>query len=148
MTWKEAIRKVLQEEGGPLHYTDITSRIFENGYRKKEECGATPDQTVCAQLATKKDMFLKLGNGIYKLADKSETIADKQSETKEDRKQIAEEEKLILKEPPTGFLDCYLTHSQLLNSSKNPILGHFCPVFVPVQEGLILGQTGPYRDVT
>lgn len=53
MTWKEAIRKVLQEEGGPLHYTDITSRIFENGYRKKEECGATPDQTVCAQLATK-----------------------------------------------------------------------------------------------
>ena len=74
MTWKEAIRKVLQEEGGPLHYTDITSRIFENGYRKKEECGATPDQTVCAQLATKKDMFLKLGNGIYKLADKSETI--------------------------------------------------------------------------
>ena len=59
MTWKEAIRKVLQEEGGPLHYTDITSRIFENGYRKKEECGATPDQTVCAQLATKKDMFLK-----------------------------------------------------------------------------------------
>ena len=98
MTWKEAIRKVLQEEGGPLHYTDITSRIFENGYRKKEECGATPDQTVCAQLATKKDMFLKLGNGIYKLADKSETIADKQSETKEDRKQIAEEEKLILKD--------------------------------------------------
>ena len=98
MTWKEAIRKVLQEEGGPLHYTDITSRIFENGYRKKEECGATPDQTVCAQLATKKDMFLKLGNGIYKLVDKSETIADKQSETKEDRKQIAEEEKLILKD--------------------------------------------------
>lgn len=98
MTWKEAIRKVLEEEGGPLHYTDITSRIFENGYRKKEECGATPDQTVCAQLATKKDMFLKLGNGIYKLADKSETIADKQSETKEDRKQIAEEEKLILKD--------------------------------------------------
>ena len=98
MTWKEAIRKVLEEEGGPLHYTDITSRIFENGYRKKEECGATPDQTVCAQLATKKDMFLKLGNGIYRLADKSETIADKQSETKEDRKQIAEEEKLILKD--------------------------------------------------
>lgn len=57
-------------------------------------------------------------------------------------------EKLRCDEPPTGFLDFYLTHSQLLNSSKNPILGHFCPVFVPVQEGLILGQTELYRDVT
>lgn len=48
MTWKEAIRKVLLEEGGPLHYTDITTRIFENGYKGKNECGATPEQTVCA----------------------------------------------------------------------------------------------------
>lgn len=96
MTWKEAIKKVLQEEGGPLHYTDITSRIFENGYRKKEECGATPDQTVCAQLATKKDVFRKLGNGVYELIDTIASITEKHSDTKEDKKQIVEEENLIL----------------------------------------------------
>ena len=37
MTWKEAIRKVLLDEGGPLHYTDITTRIFENGYKGKAD---------------------------------------------------------------------------------------------------------------
>ena len=30
MTWKEAIRKVLLEEGGPLHYTDITERTSKD----------------------------------------------------------------------------------------------------------------------
>lgn len=39
MTWKEAIRKVLLDEGGPLHYTDITTRIFENGYKGKSDSG-------------------------------------------------------------------------------------------------------------
>lgn len=67
MTWKEAIIKVLAEEGTPLHYSDITKRIIENGYRKPNEMGKTPEMTVSAQLTTKKNLFRKLGNGVFEL---------------------------------------------------------------------------------
>ena len=67
MTWKDAIIKVLAEEGAPLHYSDITKRIIENGYRKPNEMGKTPEMTVSAQLTTKKNIFRKLGNGVFEL---------------------------------------------------------------------------------
>lgn len=94
MTWKEAIRKVLLEEGGPLHYTDITTRIFESGYMDKNECGATPEQTVCAQLATKKEFFRQLGNGVYELVDPTVEVAT-HPESKSEKKQVKEEAEQI-----------------------------------------------------
>lgn len=94
MTWKEAITKVLLDEGAPLHYTDITNRIFENGYKNKKECGATPEQTVCAQLATKKKTFRKLGNGIYELIDTNDDILTDNSHDIENDN-IEDEEELI-----------------------------------------------------
>ena len=94
MTWKEAIRTVLLEEGGPLHYTDITTRIFESGYRDKNECGATPEQTVCAQLATKKEFFRQLGNGVYELVDPTVEVAT-HPESKSEKKQVKEEAEQI-----------------------------------------------------
>ena len=90
MTWKEAIRKVLLDEGGPLHYTDITTRIFDSGYRGKDECGATPEQTVCAQLATKKEIFRQLGGGVYELIDPTADVPA-QPESKSEKKQLKEE---------------------------------------------------------
>lgn len=69
MTWKEAIIKVLVDEGSPLHYSDITRRIIENGYRKPNEMGKTPEMTVNAQLTTNKHIFRKLGNGVFELLD-------------------------------------------------------------------------------
>ncbi len=95
MTWKDAIKKVLLDEGTPMHYTDITSRIFENGYRKKDECGATPEQTVCAQLATKKDLFRKLGNGVYELIDNSPLTLKGEPETKPEKEVTSEEAEQI-----------------------------------------------------
>lgn len=67
MTWKDAIIKVLAEEGTPMHYADITKKIIENGYRNQTEMGNTPEMTVSAQLTTKKNIFKKLGNGIFEL---------------------------------------------------------------------------------
>lgn len=94
MTWKEAIRRVLQEEGGPLHYTDITSRIFENEYRDKSNSGATPEQTVCALLATNKDAFQQLGSGVYALLDSAEEAPVKR-EPKAESMMVKEEMALI-----------------------------------------------------
>lgn len=67
MTWQEAIKKVLAEEGAPMHYSDITNKIIEKGYRKRSEMGYTPEMTVNAQLSTKKEVFEKLGGGLYAL---------------------------------------------------------------------------------
>ncbi|MGN0008032.1 MAG: HTH domain-containing protein [Alistipes sp.] len=83
MTWKDAIVKVLTEEGAPLHYSDITKRIIDNGYRKPHEMGKTPDMTVSAQLTTKKNIFRKLGNGVFELLDapvNRQTLIDSDSD--------------------------------------------------------------------
>ena len=94
MTWKEAIRKVLLDEGGPLHYTDITTRIFENGYKGKADSGATPEQTVCALLSTKKEIFRQLGNGVYELIEPTIDIPSK-PESKSEKKLVKKEVELI-----------------------------------------------------
>lgn len=69
--WKDAIEKVLQEEGRPLHYTEIADLIAERGYRVS--LGATPNDTVSANLTTEinklgdNSRFLKIDKGIYGL---------------------------------------------------------------------------------
>ena len=102
MTWKEAIRKVLLDEGGPLHYTDITTRIFENGYKGKADSGATPEQTVCAQLAMKKEIFRQLGGGVYELIDPTADVPG-QPESKSEKKQVKMRE----------FIPCLHSENQL-----------------------------------
>lgn len=70
-SWKEAIEKVLVEENGPLHYTEITERILTRGYYETE--GATPTATVNAQLASsikndgEETPFMRAGRGIFTL---------------------------------------------------------------------------------
>ena len=67
LKWKEAIERVLNEEKKQLHYTIIAELIAERGYRKS--LGATPQDTVSAQLSTdvKKvdSIFAKTDKGYY-----------------------------------------------------------------------------------
>ena len=67
LKWKEAIERVLNEEKKQLHYTIIAELIAERGYRKS--LGATPQDTVSAQLSTdvkKADsIFAKTDKGYY-----------------------------------------------------------------------------------
>lgn len=71
MSWREAIERVLQEESGALHYSEISEQILAKGYYKTE--GATPDATVNAHLTTsikyegEKSPFVKVGRGVYAL---------------------------------------------------------------------------------
>ncbi len=73
LTWKDAIIKVLQEEQRPLHYREIAQLIAEKGYRKS--LGATPQDTVSAQLSTdvknnsNESVFIKVDKGIYSLRE-------------------------------------------------------------------------------
>ena len=71
MSWKDAAKKVLEEAGEPLHYTDITERILDQGL--KINFGATPAATVNATInaASKTEgsagVFERTGPGEYGL---------------------------------------------------------------------------------
>lgn len=68
MKWIDAIKKVLQDEGQPLHYTAITKKILENGYRDKDAVGQTPADTVSMFITTDKTgTFERVSKGVYKL---------------------------------------------------------------------------------
>jgi hypothetical protein len=70
-SWKDAITIVLTEAKEPLHYAEITERILSRGL--KTTAGATPDQTVNAQIAVsiKHDgaasPFLRVAKGTFTL---------------------------------------------------------------------------------
>lgn len=72
-SWKEAIRRVLQESKTPLHYMEISDRILSSGYYETD--GATPAATVNAQLTTSlkhdgdKSPFIRVGKGIFALKE-------------------------------------------------------------------------------
>jgi len=72
-SWKDAIRKVLEEAQAPLHYTDISEQILSRGYYETD--GATPAATVNAQMATSikhdgnNSPFIRVGKGIFALKE-------------------------------------------------------------------------------
>ncbi len=73
MTWMNAIKKVLSESDGAMHYTEIAQKIIADGLREK--VGATPSATVAANLARslaegEKSPFQKIGKGEYILREK------------------------------------------------------------------------------
>ena len=82
MQWEKAIRKVLADEGKPMHYIEIMKKIIKNGYRI--DYGNTPDGTVNSRLSSNtisnknsksKKLFeeVEKGKGFYTLAGTSAT---------------------------------------------------------------------------
>ncbi|MDX1909895.1 MAG: HTH domain-containing protein [Saprospiraceae bacterium] len=71
LTWSNAIKKVLSEEGKPLRYDEIVQKIFEKEYRQKGV--ATPEGTVLSILSIdiKKNgedsAFIRVNPGEYTL---------------------------------------------------------------------------------
>ena len=65
MNWEEAIVRVLTEEGGPMHYVEITQRIISKGYY--EPRGVTPENSVGMYLRRNPSLFERVGKGVYKL---------------------------------------------------------------------------------
>ncbi len=71
----DAVRRVLEEEGGPLHYKEITERILDQGLWRTE--GLTPWNTVNAQLAVdikergEQSLFYRAAPGVYGIREGS-----------------------------------------------------------------------------
>ena len=72
MPWREAIVKVLQDSGTPMHYAEIAQAISDSGYRVN--VGATPANTVAANLSEsirsrRRSPFVKVDRGVYALRE-------------------------------------------------------------------------------
>jgi hypothetical protein len=71
MSWKDAIEKVLSESDGSMHYSDISEKIIEDGYKTKS--GANPAGAVFTVMAGsiktdgEKSPFIKVGKGVFAL---------------------------------------------------------------------------------
>lgn len=70
LQWIEAIEKVIEDEGRPLHYSDIAEMIVEKGYRSS--VGARPSMTIqvmlCNHFKSNKDStIVKVESGTYTL---------------------------------------------------------------------------------
>ncbi len=79
MPWRDAIEKVLRDEGDALHYATIAELIVSNGLRKS--VGATPADTVASVISTSlKDEgevspFQRVRRGEYTLRDVGQKAA-------------------------------------------------------------------------
>lgn len=91
MTWKEAVKKVLEDNkiGDsylPMHYRDITDKIIEE--KLVGSYGKTPARTVSMTLTTSKGMFTRVDEGTYILT-MSENNKSKNGDTNKTRKNKA-----------------------------------------------------------
>jgi len=72
LTWIQAIDKVLAASSIPLHYKEITERIFADGLR--QSCGATPAATVNAQITKsikhdgERSSYVRISKGTFTLS--------------------------------------------------------------------------------
>lgn len=70
-SWKDAIKRVLEESSVPLHYSEISEQILSRGYYVTD--GATPAATVNAQISASikhdgdNSLFVRAGRGIFAL---------------------------------------------------------------------------------
>ena len=95
MTWKEAIKKVLEENkiGDsylPMHYRDITDKIIEENL--VDSYGKTPARTVSMTLTTSKGIFTRVDEGTYILTSPVKTEVNRNTK-KVGEKQASDRDK-------------------------------------------------------
>ena len=98
MGWQEAILKVMEGAGEPLHYNEITRQIGEQGLRKLT--GATPAMTVNSNLRSLKNeqKVTQRGSGVYAVPEVAEQLKKKESdEETEAEEAVTNPERLTVK---------------------------------------------------
>jgi len=94
MTWLNAIITVLKEEGNALHYSDITEKIIEKGYKNKDEITATPSASVSWYLSDdvknngNNSKFIKVDKGTYYLKNPNTAVVQAISTEKDEKEEI------------------------------------------------------------
>lgn len=70
LTWRKAVLKALTDLGGEAHYAEIAQEIIDRGYRAPDNIGATPANTVAANISMHlKDKVERVKPGRYRLIE-------------------------------------------------------------------------------
>lgn len=98
LTWQQAIIKVLQDSGTPMHYLDIAQAIIDNGYR--ENLRETPERTVSRELTEPiaknpaTSPFVRVDDAVYALRDTDNAPAQQQVEQPDEAQEVGREQKV------------------------------------------------------
>jgi hypothetical protein len=94
-TLKEAAKRILQQEGKPLHYRDITKLALEQGFF--ETTGKTPEASINSQIIVdirhkgKNSDFIKIAPSVYTLNPQKtfdEPLVKETEDTEEEKTKI------------------------------------------------------------
>lgn len=106
MTWRAAVRRVLSESEGPLHYAEIAQHIIDNDYRRST--GATPAATVAAVLSQQLvEEVVRVDRGVYTLASRTSELAATDASTVPPTQQSETTDSEDSSDPETGFLNAF-----------------------------------------
>ena len=80
LTWDDAVIRVLQDAGKPLHYTEVGDRIAEQGLTRS--VGATPANSanVALNKLAKSGIIEKVGRGVFAISEVARQITDVDSD--------------------------------------------------------------------
>lgn len=140
MAWLEAIIKVLQENGEPMHYTEIAAAI--SGQQLRVDLGATPATTVNTYISTsinnnaENSPFIRVERGRYALRPNGNAAAQnqflEQGQLLEEQIQRLEEQAqpAIEQSDETGLINAfgmYWSRENILWNTNPKILGQQQP---------------------
>ena len=76
LSWEDAMRLVLSEAGGAMHYNDIAEQVSVRGLKKVANPSASVAVALSKSLQQKGSPFLKVGPGIYTLKDTVAAVSE------------------------------------------------------------------------
>jgi len=142
----DAIRRVLAEDNGPLHYREITRRILNQGYWQTD--GKTPEATISAQLTVSINRygsgspFRRAGRGVFELNPNglpAPTTTGKPTEALEGREAAARSKKTL------SFTDA-AEHVLRHFGNRRPM--HYRDITAKALEQHLLNTSGLTPDAT
>jgi hypothetical protein len=75
VSWEDAIRQILSEHAGPMHYTDIAAAISARGIKSVANPAASVAVNLSRSLSDPESPFRKVGKGEYALRERLREIA-------------------------------------------------------------------------
>lgn len=152
----EAIVQVLNEADQPLHYQDITERIFEKGLWETDNQTpwSTVNVTISLDLRDKgnESKFVRVKRGIYALREKTyqtnSKVSEDISELVEESLSFGDAAELILEEQSTNtpvhyrqLMDLILERKLISTESKTPETSLYASVHQEIQRYEKLSET-------
>ncbi len=120
MNWKDSIIAVLQNSEEPMHYADIAQEVAKRKYRRRNELGATPANTVAVTIGNSINNegnfspFVRSTRGYYALR------------VKKSKSKLMEENPSAAISPTTGIINAlgmFWERSKVIWKTDPKILG-------------------------